>query len=97
LRRQARRAGLLTNDQVFGLAWSGGMTEERLLRLIPLLPPGLSEIYFHPAARRDPLLDRLMPGYAHEGDMAALLSPAVCAAVRDHQVEATTYEAALSL
>jgi hypothetical protein len=26
-----------------------------------------------------------------------LLSPAVCAAVRDHQVEATTYEAALSL
>ncbi len=97
LRRQARRAGLLTNDQVFGLAWSGGMTEERLLRLIPLLPPGLSEIYFHPAARRDPLLDRLMPGYAHEGEMAALLSPAVCAAVRDHQVEATTYEAALSL
>jgi len=96
LRAQARRAALLTNDNVFGIAWSGGMTEERLLRLIPALPVGLSEIYFHPAARRDALIDRLMPGYAHEGEMATLLSPAVRAAVRDHQVEATTYEAALS-
>ena len=93
LRRQARRAGLLTNDHAFGIAWSGGMTEARLLRLIPALPPGLSEIYFHPAARRDPLLDRLMPAYDHEGEMAALLSPAVAAALRDQKVDATTYAA----
>jgi hopanoid biosynthesis associated protein HpnK len=96
LRAQARRAGLLTNDHVFGLAWSGGMTEDRLLRLIPALPAGLSEIYFHPAAARDPLLDRLMPGYAHEGEMAALLSPALHAAVRDGGIEPTTYATALS-
>jgi hopanoid biosynthesis associated protein HpnK len=91
LRVQARRAGLLTNDHAFGIAWSGGMTEERMLRLIPLLPPGLSEIYFHPAARRDPLLDRLMPTYAHEDEMAALLSPALRAAAGQAGVEVTTY------
>jgi chitin disaccharide deacetylase len=91
LRAQARRAGLLTNDRVFGIAWSGGMTEERLLRLIPRLPAGLSEIYFHPAAGRDALLDRLMPGYDHEGEMAALLSPALRAAVTAAGIRQTTY------
>ena len=91
LRHQARRAGLRMNDHAFGIAWSGGMTEERLLRLIPALPRGLSEIYFHPAARRDPLLDRLMPSYAHEGEMAALLSPALRAALSAAGVVATTY------
>jgi hopanoid biosynthesis associated protein HpnK len=91
LRAQARRAGLATPDHVFGLAWSGGMTEAQVLRLIPRLPPGLSEIYFHPAAGRDALLDRLMPGYDHEAEMAALLSPAVRAAVVAAGVQSTTY------
>lgn len=93
LRAQARRAGLVTNDHAFGLAWSGHMTEDKLLRLIPRLPPGLSEIYFHPAAGRDALLDRFMPEYAHDGERAALVSPAVAAAFRDQGVGLTTYGA----
>ena len=74
LRNQARSAGMSTNDHCFGLAWSGHMTEDRLRRLLPNLPDGDSEIYFHPAARRDPELDRLMPGYEHEAELAALLA-----------------------
>ncbi len=81
LRHQIRRAGMNANDHIFGLAWTGDMTEEKLLRLIPHLPPGEAELYFHPAAGRDALLDRLMPGYDHEGELAALLSPAVRAAL----------------
>jgi chitin disaccharide deacetylase len=73
LRRQARAAGIATNDHCFGLAWSGHMTADRIHRLLPNLPDGDSEIYFHPAARRDALLDRLMPGYEHEAELAALL------------------------
>lgn len=91
LRAQARRAGLATPDHVFGLAWSGGMTEARLLRLIPHLPAGLSEIYFHPASGRDPLLDRLMPGYDHEGEMAALCAASLRAAVEQAGIRRTTY------
>ncbi len=54
LRRRFRRAGLATPDQVFGLAWSGAMTPARLAGLVENLPPGLSEIYLHPATGRYP-------------------------------------------
>jgi chitin disaccharide deacetylase len=73
LRRQAGAAGVATNDHCFGLAWSGHMTADRVRRLLPHLPDGDSEIYFHPAAGRDAVLDRLMPGYEHEAELAALL------------------------
>jgi hopanoid biosynthesis associated protein HpnK len=73
LRRQARAAGIATNDHCFGLAWSGHMTTERIQRLLANLPDGDSEIYFHPAARRDAVLARLMPEYEHEAELAALL------------------------
>jgi chitin disaccharide deacetylase len=77
LRRTLRRAGLTTSDQVFGIAWSGAMTEDRLLRLIPHLPDGVSEIYFHPARRLTPLLARTMPDYQHAEELRTLLSPLV--------------------
>lgn len=73
LRRQARAAGVATNDHCFGLAWSGHMTAPRLRTLLANLPDGDSEIYFHPAARRDAALDRLMPSYEHEAEFAALM------------------------
>jgi hopanoid biosynthesis associated protein HpnK len=73
LRRQARAAGVATNDHCFGLAWSGHMTIDRIRRLLPHLPDCDSEIYFHPAVRRDAVLDRLMPSYEHEAEMMALL------------------------
>ena len=77
LRGQARRAGMISNDQVFGLAWTGAMTEARVLSVLAQLPAGVSEIYFHPAAGRDGVLDALMPTYRHEDELAALCSPAV--------------------
>ncbi len=85
LRAQIRRAGMAAPDAVFGLAWSGAMTEARLIRLLENLPDGESEIYFHPAAGRDARLDRLMPTYQHEAELAALLSPAVRALAAVHQ------------
>ena len=80
LRRQARAAGIATNDYCFGLAWSGHMTAERIRCLLSNLPYGDSEIYFHPAAARDPVLDRLMPDYEHEAELAALLDADVALA-----------------
>jgi chitin disaccharide deacetylase len=77
LRRRLRRAGLLSNDYAFGIAWSGGMTPERLLGLLPHLPPGVSEIYGHPATRQTPALAAAMPGYRHVDELGALLSARV--------------------
>jgi hopanoid biosynthesis associated protein HpnK len=73
LRRQARAAGLTTDDHCFGLAWSGHMTKPRVRDLLANLPDGSSELYFHPAAVRDSVLDRLMPGYEHTAELQTLL------------------------
>jgi chitin disaccharide deacetylase len=74
LRRQVQQAGLVTNDHVFGLKWSGHMTEDRIRRLLRHLPSGSAEIYFHPATYRDEALTRLMPDYEHEAELAALVA-----------------------
>jgi len=73
LRRQARNAGIATNDHCFGLAWSGHMTMDRLRMLLAQVPDGDSEIYFHPATRQDDTLKKLMPDYEHAAELAALL------------------------
>jgi chitin disaccharide deacetylase len=77
LRRRLRRAGLAVNDHVFGIAWSGAMTEDRILALLPWLPEGINEIYFHPAAEMTPALQADMPGYRPTEELAALISPRV--------------------
>ncbi len=80
LARRARRAGLRAPDEVFGLAWSGAMSADRLLRLIPHLRDGLTEIYFHPATH-DSFADSA-PGYRYAGELAALTDPGVIALMR---------------
>ena len=91
LRRRLRRAGLAMNDHVFGIAWSGAMVEERILRLLSHLPPGDSEIYLHPASRTSQALAEAMPGYRHEDELAALLSPAVRRRVADLGIRLIAY------
>jgi len=53
------------------------MVEERILGLLPHLPPGVSDLYCHPATRTTPELAADMPGYRHPDELAALVSPAV--------------------
>lgn len=80
LQAKARRAGLVTPDAVFGLAWSGAMTAERVAGLIGNLPNGLTEIYAHPATGDG--FEGHAPGYRYADELAALTSPAVRAAVQ---------------
>jgi chitin disaccharide deacetylase len=91
LRRRLRRAGLVANDYVFGLAWSGGMVEQRLLRLLPYLPDGISEAYFHPATERSPALAAAMPDYRHREELEALTSPAVKARIEALGIALSSY------
>jgi chitin disaccharide deacetylase len=73
LRRRLDRAKVVHNDQVFGIVWTGAMTENRLLALLPHLPDGVSEIYCHPACGAA----SLVPGYRHAEELSALVSPTV--------------------
>jgi hopanoid biosynthesis associated protein HpnK len=91
LKAMLKRQGITTNDQVFGLAWSGQVTEARLAALIPHLPDGVSEIYFHPATRLSTKLARTMPGYRHADELAALVSPEVRRLVAAHGIVRTSF------
>jgi hopanoid biosynthesis associated protein HpnK len=86
LRRRMTRARLLQNDKVFGLAWTGHMTEDRLLALIPHLPEGLNELYSHPATADAKDMRRGVPGYEYREELAALMSPRVRQALIDNNI-----------
>jgi chitin disaccharide deacetylase len=90
LRRQARAAGVASNDYCFGVAWSGHMTADRVRRLLQVLPDGVSELYFHPAVRRDARLRRLMPDYEHEAELAVLLDRDLMAQLAQRRAPAAT-------
>ena len=83
LRGRCRRAGIAAPDHVFGLAWSGAMTPERLAGLITHLPDGLSEIYMHPATREYP---GSAAGYEYAAEMAALTDPRMAALIRQSDI-----------
>jgi hopanoid biosynthesis associated protein HpnK len=74
LRRQARGAGVLTNDAILGLGASGHMTPALVQSLVDRLPPGVTELYFHPATGQDDMLRRHMPTYDHAAEFDALMA-----------------------
>lgn len=83
LRARFRRAGIAAPDSVFGLAWSGAMTTDRLTGLIEQLPEGLTEIYTHPATGPYP---GSAPGYQYAAELAALTDPRLPSLLAAHGV-----------
>ncbi|MDR3506568.1 MAG: hypothetical protein P4L64_01595, partial [Caulobacteraceae bacterium] len=82
-RRRFRAAGVTVPDHVFGLRWSGAVTADRLAGVIRHLPPGLSEIYLHPALGAYP---GSAPGYRYAEELAALVAPQTLAAASDPSI-----------
>lgn len=80
LRAQARAAGITVPDACFGLTWSGAMTAPRIKGLLDNLPPGLVEIYAHPAVANSYPLSA--PGYRYRDELAALIDPGCIEAAR---------------
>jgi chitin disaccharide deacetylase len=81
MKRRLRAARMLHNDRLFGIAASGAMDEAKLLLILARLPPGITEIYLHPAVQSGPLVAESMTRYRHADELAALLSPRVRAAI----------------
>ncbi len=65
------------------------MTERRIAGLLANLPEGLSEIYTHPATSN--VFDGAVPGYRYVDELAALLAPAIIAAVKANGIGLTSY------
>jgi chitin disaccharide deacetylase len=81
MKARLRAAGIAFNDQVFGIAGTGRLDEEALLRILAKLPVGVTEIYLHPAVDTGAPITSTMSEYRHSAELAALLSPRVAAAV----------------
>jgi hopanoid biosynthesis associated protein HpnK len=67
MRTRVRARGLTCNDHVFGLSATGRLDSQQMIEVLTRLPPGVSEIYLHPAVDNN--------------ELAALLDPRVRAAV----------------
>lgn len=70
--------GLTIPERTFGLLNSGMMTEEYMVRVAAKLPPGLTEVYFHPSS--DPASEtRGRPTATHQTivELRLLTSPRV--------------------
>ena len=75
-------AGVKYNDYLFGMVDSGSMTLDLILKIIKNLPAGVTEIYFHPAARRCKEIERTMAHYRHEEEYRALTSTKLAEAIQ---------------
>jgi hopanoid biosynthesis associated protein HpnK len=89
LRMRVRRGNLQAADRVFGLAWSGAMTERRMATLLAHLPDGLTEIYTHPATS-DAFVGAA-PGYRYADELSALVSPHIKSAIANNGIRLTAY------
>jgi chitin disaccharide deacetylase len=81
MKRRLRMAKMPHNDRIFGVAASGRMDEETLLAILARLPPGVTEIYLHPATESGSAIASTMARYRHADELAALLSPRVRGAI----------------
>jgi hopanoid biosynthesis associated protein HpnK len=77
MRERLHRAGIATNDAVLGIRDSGHMNAARVLELLDALPPGISEMYFHPATAAWAGIDPQIADYDFAGELDALVSPEV--------------------
>ena len=79
LGRRWRRAGVMTNDRVIGLAQSGAFATPQMVAALGALGSGLTEIYTHPATAD--AYPGSAAGYRYRAELAALTAPETLAAL----------------
>ena len=78
LRSRFKRVGVHSNDFVFGMNDSGHLHLELVLRFLKFLPPGVSEIYFHPGDNAK--------------ELEALIHPALREALQASQIRTISFD-----
>ena len=79
-RPKLRQANIQHTENVFGLLQNARVDEHFLLKLLPQLPSGISELYSHPS----------LDDFKHEFD--ALISPSVLSRVKDLGIQLIRYQ-----
>jgi len=86
-RRKLHERGIRSTDSLFGLHQSGHLTEAYVLGVIARLPPGLTELYFHPATD----VGGAPPPLEAQDEVAILTSPRVRAALTGQGIKLTSF------
>lgn len=89
MRRRLDKAGIRHNDRIFGLTDTGRMDESKMVAYVDQLDGGVTEIYCHPASRRE--ITAAMSDYQHIEEYSALLSQRVAAAIKNEDIEMITF------
>lgn len=87
LEQQIKKAGMKHLNWCFGLSWCGHMTFDRIQKLIPHLPDGNSEMFFHPAIKKAGLYHELMPDYEPVKELETLCHPDFPKLLQAHNIQ----------
>ena len=91
-KKKLQAARIVFPTTLFGLHQSGEITESYLLRLIPQLAPGVTELYCHPAFLPCPEVQRWTPTYRRDVELEALTRRSVRNAVEEREVKLISYQ-----
>jgi predicted glycoside hydrolase/deacetylase ChbG (UPF0249 family) len=96
MRRVLERYSIKSPDHFRGFLDSADITERTLLRIIPSLGDGTTELVCHPGFLSPEVLDRYPFHRNCEAELYALTSRRVSAALAENGIETVTYEEFLS-
>ena len=89
MRARLRKAGVASNDYVFGMNDSGHVTADRVRAFLGVMPEGVCELYVHPATQTWP--GAHPADYDFAGEMHAMIDPDVVQIVRTGDIRTTSY------
>ncbi len=92
LKQQIIKANMRSMDWCFGLSWCGHMTFDRVQKLIPKLPYGNSEIFFHPAINKTGLYNQLMPHYEPVKELETLCHADFPKLLQEYNIQPITWD-----
>ena len=79
------------NTNVYGFHHSGHMNLDTLVRILPNLENGLSEIYLHPATGSWDGIDSAAKDYEFEAEYKALIHPRIKRIIEKFSIELTSF------
>jgi hopanoid biosynthesis associated protein HpnK len=91
MKKQCEQNDIKFNDTIYGLHDSGHMNIDKLIRIIPHISDGTTEIYTHPATEQWDDIDPAAKDYEFEAEYKALIHPKIKRAIEKFDIELTGF------
>ncbi len=91
LKMRLRRAGIRSNDFIFGLYDDGRLGQDLVIRFLRSLPEGVTEIYFHPAQKPIVPDQCLANGGQRQREFGVLVNPVIREALQSSDIATVAF------